>query len=252
MPRNNKDSELILGLITTVGTNVDEVINDIREYLIFFRYHVNVISVSEKILSQFDRKNNEFDSEFERVSHYMNLGNQIRSKTEDNSILMKGVAREIFLGRTKDDKGYAQPMSRVAYIIKSLKHPDEVDFMRDAYGDAFHLIGITSSYARRLKNLTERKGLTEEKARELLERDLNEDFKQGQHTRDAFQHSDYFICTSEDSDQIYNAVGRLIDLLFGNPFISPNFDEYAMFMAYAASLRSADLSRQIGAVIASV
>lgn len=250
MPRNNKDSELILGLITTVGTNVDEVINDIREYLIFFRYHVNVISVSEKILSQFDRKNNEFDSEFERVSHYMNLGNQIRSKTEDNSILMKGVAREIFLGRTKDDKGYAQPMSRVAYIIKSLKHPDEVDFMRDAYGDAFHLIGITSSYARRLKNLTERKGLTEEKARELLERDLNEDFKQGQHTRDAFQHSDYFICTSEDSDQIYNAVGRLIDLLFGNPFISPNFDEYAMFMAYAASLRSADLSRQIGAVIA--
>ena len=25
MPRNNKDSELILGLITTVGTNVDDV-----------------------------------------------------------------------------------------------------------------------------------------------------------------------------------------------------------------------------------
>lgn len=251
MPRNNKDSELILGLITTVGTNVDEVIKDIREHLLFFKYQVEVISVSEQIISQFDSHIGEaWSSEYDRIKHFMDLGNQIRSKTEDNSILMKGVAREIFLRRSKDNKGYAQPRPRVAYIIKSLKHPDEVDFMRDAYGDAFHLIGVTSSYARRMKTLIERKGLTKETAEKLLERDLNEDLKQGQHTRDAFQHSDYFICTTEDSDQIYNAVGRLIDLLFGDPFISPNFDEYAMFMAYAASLRSADLSRQIGAVIA--
>ena len=55
---------------------------------------------------------------------------------------------------------------------------------------------------------------------------------------------------TEDRDHIYNSVSRLVELLFGNPFISPNFDEYAMFMAYASSLRSADLSRQIGAVIA--
>lgn len=250
MPRNSKDSELVLGLITTVGTNVDEVINDIREHLVFFKYQVEVISVSEQILSQFDNEEVQvWDSEFDRISHFMDLGNRIRTKTKDNSILMKGVARELFLKRAKDDKGFAQPRSRVAYIIKSLKHPDEVDFMRDAYGDAFHLIGVTSSYARRRKTLIERKGLTEKAAIALLDRDLNEDLEQGQHTRDAFQHSDYFICATEDSDQIYNAVGRLIDLLFGNPFISPNFDEYAMFMAYAASLRSADLSRQIGAVI---
>lgn len=122
--------------------------------------------------------------------------------------------------------------------------------MRDAYGDGFHLIGVTSSYERRLNTLINRKGLTEEKACELLERDENEDLKQGQHTRDAFQHADYFICVTEDMDQIHNSIERLIELLFGNPFLSPSFDEYAMFMAYASSLRSADLSRQIGAVIA--
>ncbi|HEM7578172.1 TPA: cytidine deaminase, partial [Serratia marcescens] len=33
------------------------------------------------------------------------------------------------------------------------------------------------------------------------------------------------------------------------PNISPTFDEYAMSMAYSASLRSADLSRQVGAVL---
>ena len=251
MPRNDKDSELILGLISTVGTDVDDVIRAIEDHLRLFRYSVETISVSNDIISQFEAENrNPWTSEFERVSYYMDLGNKIRSSTEDNSILMKGVARHIYLGRGTDKDGNAQPKGRVATVIKSIKHPDEVDFLRDAYGDGFHLIGITSSYDRRIKNLTERKGLEREKAEELLKRDANEDLRQGQHTRDAFQHADYFVYTTGDGDQVYNSVARLIDLLFGNPFISPSFDEYAMFMAYASSLRSADLSRQIGAVIA--
>jgi deoxycytidylate deaminase len=44
-------------------------------------------------------------------------------------------------------------------------------------------------------------------------------------------------------------IERILDLIFGNPFITPTFDEYAMFMAYSSALRSADLSRQVGAVI---
>lgn len=251
MPRNDKDSELILGLISTVGTDVDDVIRAIEDHLRLFRYSVETISVSNDIISQFEAENRtSWASEFERVSYYMDLGNKIRSSTADNSILMKGVARHIYLGRETDKDGNAQPKGRVATVIKSIKHPDEVDFLRNAYGDGFHLIGITSSHDRRIKNLTERKGLEKEKAEELLRRDANEDLRQGQHTRDAFQHADYFVYTTGDGDQVYNSVARLIDLLFGNPFISPSFDEYAMFMAYASSLRSADLSRQIGAVIA--
>ena len=196
LPRNKKDSELVLGLISTVGTDVDAVIQDIQDQLAFFRYEVEVISVSQDILSQFEETRPEWKDEFDRVSYYMDLGNQIRVKTGDNSILMKGVARQLYLKRTVDENGYVQPRPRIAYIIKSLKHPDEVDYMRDAYGDGFHLIGITSSYERRLKTLMERKGLIEKKARALLDRDSNEDLKQGQHTRDAFQHADYFVCTT--------------------------------------------------------
>lgn len=251
MARSAKNSELFLGLISTVGADVEDVIEDIQDQLVFYNYKTDVISVSRNVISQFEDENAvHWSSEFDRISHYMDLGNQIRKDTEDNSILMKGVARQLYLGRSFDADGFPEPMARTAHIIKSLKHPDEVDFMRETYGDGFHLIGVTSSYSRRLKNLMERKGLAREKAQELLDRDANEDLKQGQHTRDAFQHADYFICTTEDSDQIFNSVERLIELLFGNPFISPNFDEYAMFMAYAASLRSADLSRQIGAVVA--
>ena len=251
MPRNDKDSELVIGLITTVGTEVDEVIKDIKDQLLFFRYDVEEIVVSQMVISQFESEvNSEWKSEYDRINHYMDLGNKIRKDTKDNSILMKGVARQLFLEREKDTNDYYQPRKRIAYIIKSLKHPDEVDFMRDTYGDGFYLIGITSSNERRIKYLTERKGLTEEQAKLLLGRDTNEDLKQGQHTRDAFQHADYFVNITENNDQTYNSVARLIDLLFGDPFISPCFDEYAMFMAYASSLRSADLSRQIGAVVA--
>ena len=251
MSKYDKDSELVLGLITTVGTDIDDVINDITNQLKFFNYKTEVINVSNDIISQFDTSDKqEFTSEYERIKYYMDLGNKVRKDLGDSSILMKGVSRNIYLKREIDATGQPQPRKRTAYIIKSIKHPDEVEFLRNTYGDGFHLIGITSSRERRIKYLVERKGICEKEANELLDRDENEDIKQGQHTRDAFQHSDYFIGITEDKDLTYNSVSRLIDLLFGDPFISPSFDEYAMFMAYASSLRSADLSRQIGAVIA--
>ncbi len=244
-----KDSELVLGIITTVGTEIDNVIKDIKNQLSLFNYSVEEISVSKEIISQFEVKPPTFSTEYDRISHYMDLGNKIRNESQDASILMKGVSKFIYQKRNKDSYENALPRKRVAYIINSIKHPAEVDFLRDTYGYGFYLIGVTSTYKRRIEFLKTRKGLDETKAKELLKRDENEEIKQGQHTQDAFQLSDYFINITEDSDKTYNSIERLIDLLFGNPFISPNFDEYAMFMAYASSLRSADLSRQVGAVI---
>ena len=45
-------------------------------------------------------------------------------------------------------------------------------------------------------------------------------------------------------------VRRFVQLLFGAPFITPNIDELLMFHARSAAQRSSDLSRQVGAVIA--
>ena len=244
-----KGSELVLGLITTVGTETDQVVKSIGDQLENFEYSVEVINVSKDIISQFEGDTSKFSNEYERISHYMDLGNEIRNQSEDASILMKGVASHIYKKRDIDEKGNAIPKERMAYIIKSIKHPDEVEFLRDTYGYGFHLIGVTSSNERRKEYLVNRKHLKSDQADELLRRDENEEIKQGQHTQDAFQLSDYFVNVTADSDQTHNAIERLMDLLFGNPYISPNFDEYAMFMAYASSLRSADLSRQVGAVV---
>lgn len=44
-------------------------------------------------------------------------------------------------------------------------------------------------------------------------------------------------------------IKRFIDLVMSHPFLPPTQEEHAMYLAYAASLRSADLSRQVGAVV---
>ena len=208
MLNQSKDSELFLGIITTVGTQTDGVINDIKIQLRFFEYDAVVISVSKDVISQFERNPFVSKNEFDRVSHYMDLGNSIRERSSDSSILMKGVAQIIYNQREKDENDNSCPKPRTAYIINSLKNPSEVEFMRETYGDAFHLIGITSNRSRRLQFLTERRGLNNEDAQKLLTRDENEEIDMGQHTRDAFQLSDYFINITENTDITYNSVVR--------------------------------------------
>jgi deoxycytidylate deaminase len=61
--------------------------------------------------------------------------------------------------------------------------------------------------------------------------------------------ADFFVRISQSQDQLRCDVTRMVELWFGNPYVTPTFDEHAMFMAYGAALRSADMSRQVGAVI---
>ena len=92
--------------------------------------------------------------------------------------------------------------------------------------------------------------LEEEEANELIDRDINENNKFGQHTQDTFHLSDFYIDYGTNSEKLEKDIWRILDLIFGKPFLTPTPDEFAMFMAFSASLRSADLSRQVGAVVA--
>lgn len=53
------------------------------------------------------------------------------------------------------------------------------------------------------------------------------------------------------SEHEQEELGRFLDIIFGYPYSTPTRDEHAMFLAYASSLRSAQLGRQVGAVIVS-
>jgi cytidine deaminase len=70
----------------------------------------------------------------------------------------------------------------------------------------------------------------------------------GQNVRDAFPLGDVFI-DATSRQHCEDELRRFIKLLFGNNEVTPTHDEYGMYMAKSASLRSSDLSRQVGAAI---
>jgi deoxycytidylate deaminase len=140
-------------------------------------------------------------------------------------------------------------------VIRSLKHPDEVRALRRIYGSGFYLIGITVEKDERRRHLGRDRGCSTPEIDRLLERDEHEENPEcvgadgenyGQRTRDTFHLADAFIPL--DSGE---ALDRFFSLLFGNPYETPSKDEYAMFLAFSAALRSGDLSRQVGAVVVS-
>lgn len=239
-------SELVIGIVRPVGTNSSDIIQCIKDNLKRFEYTTHIIKVSENVLSAFDNDSSKNIDEYIRINKYMDLGNDVRTKSCDAGILMAGVAAYI-LKQYREMRH--EPLKKVAFIVDSIKHPGEVAYLRQLYGDGFHLIGISDSYDNRKAHLINRKVISEDKAVKLLTRDNNEAEENGQHTRDAFQQADYFIDASADRKKYEADVSRLLDLIFGNPFLTPTFEEYAMFRAYVSSLKSADLSRQIGSVV---
>jgi len=155
-----------------------------------------------------------------------------------------------------------EPRPRHAYILRSLKHPDEVDTLREVYGPHFFLV---SAYApvdaraawltRRIQKDWERKALTssdasaEGKAWDLIERDRLEAGRTlGQQLGATFPKADLFV-DARRRTRLESEIERFVELLFGHPFRTPTQHENAMFHAQAAALRSSAPSRQVGAVI---
>lgn len=230
------EGDLIIGIVSAVGTEYKHVTETLKNRLEGFGYEVKEVRVSS-CLPNFSEGN-----EYERIKHYMQKGNAIRSKSNNNAIMAAGAAKEILDARNNKN-------SKQAFIVNSLKHPDEVEFLRKIYGDGFYLIGIHADEKRRRNYLTEDKSLTQDEANELIRIDEDENISYGQKTRDTYHLSDFFINLSSNDDYTKNSLQRFLELIFSNPYKNPTFDEFAMFMAFNSSVRSGDLSRQVGAVI---
>jgi deoxycytidylate deaminase len=246
------DSELVIGLVAPLGTDLARVAEILKNRLLHFKYSVEIIRVSHDILKLLPVMPAipESSNESVQVTAYITAGNEARRLTKANDILALGVARAIQVKRVAFHKGARAKRPRAAYIVRSLKHPSEVASLRRIYPHGFYLIGVDSDKTQRRNFLTDNMQLTEQQADELMNRDADEHLDYGQQTSDTFHLSDFFIRLDEDHLKLEKSVWRVLDILFGDPHKTPTFDEYAMFMAFAASLRSADLSRQVGAVVA--
>ena len=246
----SSDSELVIGLVAPVGTELDIAIGRLKEHLQIAHYEVRQIHVAKDIIKKAVHIDLDGLSPFKQAMEKMNAGNEARKTSQDNAILMLGVAQHIVESRCLDNREIPKPAGRLVHIIRSIKHPEEVERLREIYPQGFYLIGVNADKQRRQCFLTNRRGMNKDEAKHLMQRDENEHIPHGQRQAAAFHMADFFVRIDDSADQITNSLSRIVDIIMGYPYHTPTFDEYAMFLAFSASLRSADLSRQVGAVIA--
>jgi deoxycytidylate deaminase len=238
----DREGELVLGLVGPVGTDLDLVLQALRNGLIAMRYSCREFRLSSFLqdIEGLQTRLRERPA-YQRYMSYMNAGNEARRALGNGGCLALHAIARIWQGRADE-----RPRRR-AYVLRSLKHPAEVTELRHVYGNAFMLLGIHAPRAIRKRRLE--RVMTSAKAEELISRDEKEVDEYGQGTRETFHLADAFVDSTRPD--LRGQVRRILKLLFGHPHVHPTFEEHAMFLAQAAAMRSADLSRQVGAVIAS-
>ncbi|MDT8757325.1 deaminase [Sphingomonas psychrotolerans] len=151
------------------------------------------------------------------------------------------------------------PAFRSAFVIRQIKRPEEVSLLRFVYGDQFILLSGYGTQADRQKILQEKIRFNESGdskqsrevylANQLMELDASEDNDEyGQHLREVFHLADVVVDGISHS-KMRTDIERFINALFGLNETAPTKQEYGMYSAHSASLRSTDLSRQVGAAI---
>lgn len=184
-----------------------------------------------------------------RVKSLQQRGNDFRSRFQPDilaALAIRNIATHLHESRALDSG------TRVAYLIDSLKHPDEVDLLRQVFGDAFCMVGVVADDNVRKKRLHEQKHISERAFEDISEIDADEKVDHGQQALKAILKSDYFFANNYGTpDEIISECRRLLNLLFDSSIVTPRTDEFGMHVAFMAADKSACLSRQVGAAIVS-
>ncbi len=235
------DTELVFGIVGPIGCNRDLVTKNIGDLAAKYSYNTVVIKISD-LITELGNIKRHGANEYDRVIALMDGGNKLRKR--DCAILAKRAAVEIARKRN------SQNGTRTIFIIDSLKHQAEIKELRNIYGRGFYLFAVHSLEESRKSYLENHCHILSEEKREILiKRDESDAGSHAQSTMDAFHLADFFLTENGNSPKVYNSLQRFMDIIFADPFRTPTFHEYAMYIAHTAAMRSADLSRQVGSVI---
>lgn len=258
--------EIVVGLVGATGTDLERVAEAVEGSLVTVSYKGTVIHLSRHLSEIAGLVKAGATDEYERLKHHMDGGDRFRETLQAADAMARlGLAR--IRGEREAATGDKNtPSNRRAYILRSLKHPREVQTLRAVYGSSFILLGAYCPRARRVESLSQRIAASRHelnrtdfraKAEELICRDesglagaTGTRREYGQNVRETFPLSDVFINAAEPA-ALEVELRRFIQLWFGFPFETPTKDEFGMFHAQAAALRSASLARQVGAAICS-
>lgn len=273
-PTDKSSEDLYFGILSPIGSNKDGVISKVSKIISQnFGYLVEHIRLSKSIENTFPDvfKTGSTHCKFCEKRNKILHGTKLRKVSDDPAILSKLAVLQI--RNLKGENAIAKRTNgkRRIFIFDQLKRREEIDYLSNLFGKSFFLIGVHSPLEQRTKSLAREIGRPESFAQELIELDQSEkeyfnsmsvcsncrpntqhsplsddeSTDYGQQLRDIFAESDLFVSDQDNEEELT----RFIDLIFGSPKEFPSASEHAMFMAFSASTRSADLSRQVGAAI---
>ncbi len=249
------DFEIVVGLVAPIGTDLDLVSGAFCEELRSCRYDGEVVRLSHVLDDGADLP---LPADATADGYYkkrMDAGDALRHRyNSGDAVAARAIAKIRSLRQEASPGVEIGQATRKAWILRTLKHEEEVALLRATYGSRFVLVAVHQAEVARRARL---RGELEDQdpggaghdaaVSALIERDsLDVRDPLGQQVRESFVLADYFL---DADDDLRADVARFVGLLFGKPFITPTPAEVAMYLAHGAALRSADPGRQVGAVI---
>lgn len=235
-----------------------------KQFLTGEGYHVEEIRVTD-VFAFFKGSPNSapklrYSPEYERFRSFIKFGNWLRENSKDDGILAALAIGQIMFARSEVAKKQAKStVPKIAYLIRQFKRREEIELLRSVYGRLFFQISIYSRRTARVDILSRRfaksvdqsdANMFRDKAEGLVQTDENEiGSDHGQQVGKIFHDADFVINSDISDPSTEQQIKRFCESLFSSNSISPTKQEYGMFMAKAAALRTTDLSRQVGAAI---
>lgn len=253
----NFPQEVFLCFAGPVGSNMAETIKIFERELRTFDFHPIEIHITNGLQAYFNDVPDQFDDYKARYDTLISASNKLRQITKKPDV-MTHLASTAISELRKRIIADGTP-KKIAYLIRQIKRPEEIAAFRNIYGRSFYTVSLYSDPRVRLERISrsiskqsigriENEIATTQAEQLLRDDEFQEEEKLGQNLRSAFPMADAFIDTTKP-DEVGAQVARFCKLLFGANDESPTRAEYGMYMAKSASLRSLDLSRQVGAAI---
>lgn len=264
--------ELFFAVVGPVGAGASQAIKALERVCRSADYEVEVIKASDLIRRwATDQKRNVPVAEpktLEVVTELQNLGDAMRE--HDMAQVAKAAMREIAQRRAKHTgQTYTEGVKvlpddrKRVYLIDSIRHPAEIHLLRRTYGNAFGLIGVVCEEGQRRARILEKYfrgpekslGQTKLAVDRFMDRDSDDAVrKHGQHVTEAFYESDFFIDNTQEDlggnrNLLDTDLGRFVSIIAHDRIERPTIEETAMHHAHSARVRSACLSRQVGAAL---
>lgn len=264
-------SELVFGLVGPVGCPIHEAGEALEAALKRVDYTPVSISLSSEMDKLLTARGADIPSDgSSELENKIMKGNAVRSAFSNDAVLAAEAIRQIVnyrVGHAKaqgiDEQAQLDelatiPLDEHAFIIRQLKRPEEIELLIKAFGKNFVQVSVVTTLEARKQALVTRLRAEQhgwdntrcsEHAEELVQTDQNEKLvTRGQRISKIFHLGDVFL-SGETERELEASSRRFVEAFFGRNNIAPTRNEFGSYMAKAASLRSVDLSRQVGAAI---